>query len=129
MWDFVDLTYGIPAHPAERLSVIALDHLPHIAKRARDLLERNRGLLNAFLAANSKYLEVAPSRFGTTVALRLRSGRVEDFCNRLRQEFETTVVPGHYFEAPQHFRLGIGGPTDELEQGLERISTALTSAG
>lgn len=128
MWDFVDLTYGIPAHPAERLSVIALDHLPHIAQRARDLLERNRILLNAFLIASDKYLEAAPSRFGTTAAPRLRNGDVENFCERLRTEFETTVVPGHYFEAPQHFRIGIGGPTDELEQGLERISTALASS-
>jgi hypothetical protein len=43
----------------------------------------------------------------------------------LRHQFETTVVPGHFFEAPQHFRIGIGGPTDALEQGLARISTAL----
>ena len=50
---------------------------------------------------------------------------VEDFCELLRHEFETTVVPGHFFEAPQHFRIGIGGPTDVLEQGLARISTAL----
>ena len=26
MWDIVELTYNIPSHPAERLSVIALDH-------------------------------------------------------------------------------------------------------
>lgn len=127
MWDFVDLTYGIPAHSAELLSVIALDHLPRIAERARALLERNRPLLNSFLAAQSNHLDVEPSRFGTTVAPRLRNGSVDHFCARLRKEFETTVVPGHYFETPQHFRLGIGGPTDTLEQGLERISAALES--
>ena len=126
MWDFVDLTYGIPAHPAERLSVIALDHLPRIAELARALLERNRTLLNSFLTAHNKHLDAEPSRFGTTVAPRLRTGRVEDFCELLRHEFETTVVPGHFFEAPQHFRIGIGGPTDILEEGLARISTALT---
>jgi bifunctional pyridoxal-dependent enzyme with beta-cystathionase and maltose regulon repressor activities len=43
----------------------------------------------------------------------------------LRTEFETTVVPGHFFEAPEYFRIGIGGPTDILEQGLARISEAL----
>jgi aspartate/methionine/tyrosine aminotransferase len=125
MWDFVDLTYGIPAHAAERLSVIALDHLPRIAERARALLEGNRPLLNSFLVAKSKHLDAEPSRFGTTVAPRLREGSVDHFCARLRKEFETTVVPGHYFEAPEHFRLGIGGPSDTLEQGLERISAAL----
>jgi aspartate/methionine/tyrosine aminotransferase len=125
MWTLVDLTYGIQAHPAERLSVIALDHLPRIAERAGTLLERNRPLLNSFLAAHSKHLEAEASRFGTTVAPKLRSGDVNEFCDLLRTEFETSVVPGHFFEAPQHFRIGIGGPTDTLEQGLERMSAAL----
>ena len=125
MWTLVDLTYGIPAHAAERLSVIALDHLSRIAERARTLLERNRPLLNSFLAAHTQHLATDPSRFGTTVAPRLRAGRVDKFCDLLRNEFETTVVPGHFFEAPEHFRVGIGGPTDTLEQGLERISRAL----
>ncbi len=35
MCDLVDLTYGILAHSAERLSVLALDHLPQIAHNAR----------------------------------------------------------------------------------------------
>lgn len=128
MWTLVDLTYGIQAHPAERLSVIALDHLPDIANRARALLERNRPVLNSFLEAHTKHLEAEPSRFGTTVAPRLRSGNVDQFCDLLRNEFETTVVPGHFFEAPQHFRIGIGGPSDVLEQGLERVSAALSRA-
>ena len=94
MFDLVDLTYGILAHSAERLSVIALDHLPRIAKRSRALLEQNRAVLNEFLAAHSKHLDAEPSRFGTTVAPRLLAGHVDDFCDLLRNEFETTVVPG-----------------------------------
>jgi aspartate/methionine/tyrosine aminotransferase len=125
MWTLVDLTYGIPAHAAERLSVIALDHLPRVAERARTLLERNRPLLNSFLAAHEKNLEAEPSRVGTTVAPRLRAGSVDKFCDLLRSEFETTVVPGHFFEAPEHFRIGIGGPTDTVEEGLARTSKAL----
>lgn len=125
MWTLVDLTYGIPAHAAERLSVIALDHLRRITERARTLVEWNRKILNSFLAAHAKHLETEPSRFGTTLAPRLCVGRLDNFCDLLRNEFETTVVPGHFFEAPEHFRLGIGGQTDVLEQGLERISAAL----
>ena len=124
MWDIIDMTYNITAASAERLSCIALDHLPQIAARARALLEKNRALLNSFLAAR-KELDCAPSEFGTTVAPRLRSGRVDDFCELLRIEFETTVVPGRFFEAPQHFRIGIGGTTEVLEQGLERVGKAL----
>jgi aspartate/methionine/tyrosine aminotransferase len=125
MHALVDLTYGGTAHSAERLSVIALDHLRSIAQHARELLERNRKLVSAFLAAHEEQLDCAPSEFGTCVAPRLRSGSVENLCARLRDEFETSVVPGHFFEAPQHFRIGLGGASDILEQGLERIAVLL----
>jgi hypothetical protein len=35
------------------------------------------------------------------------------------------VVPGDFFEMPQHFRLGIGGDSKTLEAGLERLGAAL----
>ncbi|MEY2545625.1 MAG: hypothetical protein QOG48_742 [Verrucomicrobiota bacterium] len=125
MHALVDLTYGVMAHSAERLSVIALDHLPKITQCAHDLLEKNRKLVNTFLAAHEQQLECAPGEFGICVAPRLRSGRVEEFCEVLRHKFETSVVPGHFFEAPEHFRIGLGGPTDILAEGLERIASAL----
>jgi len=43
----------------------------------------------------------------------------------LREKYETTVVPGSFFERPEHFRLGIAGETDVLEAGLERLGRAL----
>jgi aspartate/methionine/tyrosine aminotransferase len=125
MHALVDLTYNVLPHSAERLSVIALDHLPKIAQRAGELLDRNRKVVNSFLTAHQQQLECGPSEFGTSVAPRLRNGNVEEFCEVLRTQFETTVVPGHFFEAPEHFRIGFGGPTDILEQGLERIASAL----
>lgn len=125
MHAIVDLTYGVMAHSAERLCVIALDHLPRIAERARELLGRNRKIVNKFLLAHREQFACGPSEFGTCVAPRLRNGRVEEFCDVLRNEFETSVVPGHFFEAPEHFRIGLGGPTEILEPGLERISDAL----
>jgi hypothetical protein len=51
MWRLNDLFGVIPAHPAERLSVVALDHLERIAARARAILETNTDGANAFLAA------------------------------------------------------------------------------
>lgn len=125
LWQTIDLTYGIPAHAAERLSAIALDHLDIITQRSRDLVEGNRVLLNEFLDQNSSSLECNRSICGTAVSPRLRKGSVNDFCRLLRERFETTVVPGDFFEAPQHFRIGIGQERAVLEQGLTRISEAL----
>jgi aspartate/methionine/tyrosine aminotransferase len=124
MWQIVDFTYGSNVHPAEQIAVIALDNLDGVRDRARRLLEINRSLVNEFLAGRSD-LDCEPSQFGTTVFPRLRRGRVSDFVALLRDRFETSVVPGEFFEQPQHFRVGFCGPTDSLRGGLERLNAAL----
>jgi aspartate/methionine/tyrosine aminotransferase len=124
MWQIVDFTYGSPVHPAELLAGIVLDNLDHVRDRARTLLETNRALVNKFLASHPD-LDCEPSRFGTTVFPRLKSGRTEEFVEMLRGQFETSVVPGEFFEQPQHFRIGFGGTTETVRGGLERLSAAL----
>jgi aspartate/methionine/tyrosine aminotransferase len=127
MWQVVDFTYGSPVHPAELLAVIALDNLDRVRDRARALLETNRGLVNEFLAQHPA-LDCEPSRFGTTVFPRLRVGRADDFVTMLREKFETSVVPGEFFEQPQHFRIGFCGTTETVRGGLERLSAALETS-
>jgi aspartate/methionine/tyrosine aminotransferase len=124
MWQIVDLTYGSPVHPAELMSIIALDNLERIRDRARALLEPNRAVVNQFLAAHP-VLECEPSRFGTTVFPRLKIGNANDFVALLREKYETSVVPGDFFEQPQHFRIGFCGDAETLQAGLERIAEAL----
>jgi len=124
MWQVVDFTYGSAAHPAECIAVVALDHLDGIRQRARELLETNRVLVNAFLEAHPK-LDCAPSEFGTTLFPRLKQGSATDFVVRLRDHYETSVVPGEFFEQPQHFRIGFSAPTETVRGGLERLGAAL----
>lgn len=126
MWQVVDFTYGSPVHPAELLAVIALDNLDRVRDRARVLLETNRMLVNEFLTRHPD-LDCEPSRFGTTVFPRLRVGHTAEFVGILREQFETSVVPGEFFEQPQHFRIGFCRATETVRGGLERLSTALES--
>ena len=124
MWRLNDLFGNIAAHPAERLSVVALAKLDRIANRARSLIETNRAALNRFLDSRED-LEVVRPDVGTTVAPRLKRGDVESLCSMLREKYETTVVPGRFFEMPEHFRIGIGCNGEMLEEGLKRIAAAL----
>ncbi len=124
MWRLNDLFGVIPAHPAERLSVIALDHLGEIAVQARLLLAKNRALLDRFLDSRQDLAAVRPQA-GTIVFPRLLRGTVDRFCALLREKYETSVVPGKFFEMPEHFRVGIGGDTETLAEGLRRLATAL----
>ena len=56
---------------------------------------------------------------------RLKRGDVDALNQRLRARYDTSIVPGRFFGLADHFRLGVGGPTDMVEAGLERLGRAL----
>jgi hypothetical protein len=124
IWRLNDLFAATPAHPAELLSVIALDNLERIAARAKALLDANRQRLNEFLDSR-RDLDCFRPCFGTVVFPRLRRGSGDEFCELLNRKYETCVAPGRFFEMPQHFRIGIGGATDMTSEGLTRLGRAL----
>jgi aspartate/methionine/tyrosine aminotransferase len=124
MWRLDDLFGANAAHPAERLSALALDHLGEIATAARERLDRNRAHLERFLASRPDLETVWPEA-GTIVFPRLGSARVDELCRLLRERYETSVTPGSFFEAPEHFRVGVGGAEAEVEEGLARLGRAL----
>lgn len=124
LWRLNDLFGVIPAHAAERLSVVALANFDEIAAHARRLLETNGRLLNSFFHSRDD-LAWTEHRHGTVSFPRLKSGRADEFCALLRERYETSVVPGRFFEMPEHFRIGIGCATATLTAGLERIAKAL----
>ncbi|HEX2094921.1 MAG TPA: pyridoxal phosphate-dependent aminotransferase, partial [Longimicrobiaceae bacterium] len=96
IWRLVDLFYGIPAHPAERLGVVALAHMDRIAARARGILKPNRRMLNDFLRSRDD-LEWLEHDHGTIAFPRLRSGDAGRLVALLRERYETSVVPGSFF--------------------------------
>ncbi len=128
MWLLNDLFAATPVHAGERLSVLAMRQLGEIGARAKELLDRNRKLLNEFLDTRED-LEVIRPEFGTVMFPRVRGGSSEELCGLLREKYETSVVPGRFFEMPAHFRVGIGGDTRVLEEGLQRLGMALDEIG
>lgn len=134
MWRLNDLFGNIPAHTAELLSVVALERLDKIAARAAALLEKNRALLDLFLDSR-RDLEVVRPACGTIVFPRFKFAQpcerpaelAEKFFALLREKYETSVVPGKFFDLPEHFRIGIGGDTATLDAALARLASALDS--
>ncbi len=123
-----DLVDGIGSVLTERASVVAFDYRAALEAKARAALEPNFARLGAFIASQPGLEWVRPD--GGTVAFpRLRSG--EDsrrFARTLLEEHRTMVVPGHFFEAPSHFRIGVGIDAGTLERGLEGIAAVLAES-
>ncbi|HEX6731323.1 MAG TPA: aminotransferase class I/II-fold pyridoxal phosphate-dependent enzyme [Pyrinomonadaceae bacterium] len=128
MWLLNDVFASTPVHMAERMSVLAFDQLQRIADESKQLLDRNRKLLNDFLDSRDD-LEVVRPNYGTTMFPRLKSGSADQLCDLLRDEYETSVVPGRFFEMPEHFRIGFAGDTNILRDGLVRLGQALDHTG
>ena len=124
MWLLNDVFASTPVHSGERLSILALQQLDGIAERSKKLLEHNRQLLNDFLDSREELESVRPE-FGTTMFPRLKKGTVDVLCDVLRTKYETSVVPGRFFELPEHFRIGFAVETETLVEGLKRLGQAL----
>jgi aspartate/methionine/tyrosine aminotransferase len=52
-------------------------------------------------------------------------GSADQLCKLLREKYETSVVPGRYFDMPAHIRVGFGCDSEMLAGGLERLGAAL----
>ncbi len=126
IWRLNDLFASSPVHIAELLSVLAIEQLGKIAALADRTIEANRSALASALEGHPAIDLVIPP-VGTTAFPRLRNGDVHTFCQYLRENYETSVVPGSYFERPQHFRIGIAGDVEMTREGLTRLASALSN--
>ena len=124
-WRINDLFSATPPHTSELLSVIALKKLPEIAERSKSLLETNRRLLRELVDSVNYFLDTVMTEYGTVVFPRIKSPEPEKFIKTLRDSYDTSVVPGSFFEMPDHFRLGIGGATDNVSGGLQNLKKAI----
>jgi aspartate/methionine/tyrosine aminotransferase len=124
MWRLNDLFAATAVHAAELLSVIALTNLDRVAQRAKGILARNHAALNSFLDSRDDLETVRPG-LGTTIFPRLKHGSADQFAYLLQREYATSIVPGSFFEMPQHFRIGLGGDPEMSAEGLQRLSAAL----
>ncbi|PYP89777.1 MAG: aminotransferase [Candidatus Angelobacter sp. Gp1-AA117] len=149
MWHINDLHGATFAHPAELLSVIAFSKLDQISAHMKALLDTNRALLKNFLDSRND-LDYFWPEYGTIVFPRLRTEKsswsaaalgcaenslpaegktststTEEFCTMLRNDFDTSVVPGRFFETPSRFRMGVGIATEAVKDALNQLERAL----
>jgi len=119
-----DIFGAVGPQPSERLSVVALAKLPKFIARAKNILETNRGVLREFLDSREE-LEVVRTESGTTCFPRLLKGRVDDLSTLLHEKYDTAIVPGRFFESPQHFRIGMCAAPELFKAGVVRLGSAL----
>jgi hypothetical protein len=119
-----DLYSATPVYPGQLLAVAVFKRLNRVRERARRIVNADRKVLRDFLASHSD-LSAVWTDWGTTSFVQLIDGNADTFLERLRTKFDTSVVPGRFFEMPDGFRIGMGVNTEMFAEGLNRISQAL----
>lgn len=124
MWRVNDLFGVNQAHQAERLGCIAFDHLDEVLGDTPAMLAANRTLFNDF-ATSRDDVEVMPAEHGITAFPRWSGGDTQRLYEHVREAYDTSIVPGRWFEMPDHFRVGFGLRTQDFAEGLSRLGRAL----
>jgi aspartate/methionine/tyrosine aminotransferase len=124
LWRLNDVFAASPVHPGELMSVAAFEQLDRLRDRARRVVEPDRAALDCFLDEHPQ-VSAPRTRYGTTAFLHLPGRPVEPFLERLRAEYETSAVPGRFFEMPDHIRIGMGVDHQMFREGLRRLGLAL----
>jgi len=119
-----DIFGASPPNVMERLSLLAITQLPKIAARAKSMLDANRRTLRKFFA-NRDNVDVVPTEFGTTSFPHLRCVDADRLYALLIDKYETAIVPGRFFESPNHIRIGMCCEPTNFSVGIERLGQAL----
>jgi aspartate/methionine/tyrosine aminotransferase len=119
-----DLYSATPVYPGQLLAVAVFKHLVRLREKARGIVAADRKLLRDFLVKESA-LSAVWTEWGTTSFVQVLDRNADDFLHKLRAEFDTSAVPGRFFEMPDHFRIGMGVNTEMFAEGLNRIGRAL----
>ncbi|MGH9832906.1 MAG: aminotransferase class I/II-fold pyridoxal phosphate-dependent enzyme, partial [Blastocatellia bacterium] len=123
-----DLFGSVGSMPSDALSVAAFRHLDKLEARTRAMIEPNAELVHRFLREHEDVLDcVVPPR-SMIVFPRLKNHGDSEPLHDLLRRFETSIVPGKFFEAPRHFRLGFAVKTEDVVAGLQNLSKALRMA-
>jgi aspartate/methionine/tyrosine aminotransferase len=124
-----DLMAAAGSMPGQSLATAAFRQLPRLAARSRAILDPNIELVHAFLKEHEEWLECVVPKRSMTVFPRLRNEEDSELLHDRLRQLETSIVPGKFFEAPRHFRLGFAIRTEDVAVGLERLGRVLRELG
>lgn len=121
---FNEITENCSPHPVDTISVAAFQHLPQLAQRAKQILTVNRAKFYKFIESQPE-IEMYKNDYATTYFPKFKNRDAQQLAEKLRKEYSTLVIPGSFFEMPNHLRIGIGAAPENFVQGLNYLATAL----
>ena len=89
------------------------------------MLERNRAHLQWLRRGSAATSNARRAEHGITAFPRWSGGDTQRLDDHLREHYDTSVVPGRWFEMADHFRDRFRSATPDFEEALNRLGMAL----
>lgn len=128
LWARKDYTTISPSAVSDALAtrVLQPEMRRRVLARTRDILVRNRGIVDEWLSDSEALDPWIRPRAGAIgmVPYRIDANSAE-LAEHLRREWSVLVVPGDHFGLDGFIRIGFGGEEAELVEALARIGEAL----
>ena len=120
-----DVVDGSGPFVTEALAVRAFEKISVLRGRARTILAQNFAALQSMVSSQPRLEWIAPEA-GTTAFPRILDVRdTTSFVDYLIEKHDAVVVPGHFFQKPDHIRLSFGGEPGKVAASLEKLDAAL----
>ena len=129
LWGRRDYTTIAPGAINDLLACRALEpaRRGQLITRTRRILRENQAIVSAWVSNQSTVHQIPPEA-GAVTLLRYSGNRASiELAETLRARHGILVVPGSHFKLDQHLRIGIGGESKPLHNGLTKLSEVLGS--
>ncbi len=120
-----DLFGAVGSMPSDALAVAAFRQADQLLTRTRSIIEPNQQLIRKFLSTHEEFLDYVLPPHTMIVFPRLKHQNDSEPLHNLLRSYETSIVPGKFFEDARHFRLGFAVLPADVEIGLGFLSQAL----
>lgn len=110
----------------ELLALAAIENIEALLAPRLEQARVNRELVRQWAGENAGRITLTTPAGGVASFPRFDQLQGTDrLAQMLLDDYRVLVIPGSCFGCPRHIRLGFGGPTDALVEGLDRLSAAL----
>lgn len=109
--------------PGQAIATWALRRHGFFVRRAKAILDRNRAIVREVIEEMPALRGEVPAH-GTVLFPHCRVP-VAKLADRLLRRYRTVIAPGRFFGMGDHFRIGLGGDSQELRRGLGSLRKAL----
>ncbi len=119
---------GIGSRVLEAIAIVVLENLEQYLRRSLSIVAENRQTLDREISRliESELLYGQPPENGCVYFPQLPDETDTDrLCENLSEKHGVFVVPGRFFGAPRHIRIGFGASPDKFTEAIRRFRAGL----